>query len=89
MKKHNKYRIIQIAAYIACFVYLIVLSIGIFDFAQHKEYVPYLIVVPLIAYFIVKIYTDSLISKYKYKNAAFSKKDINKSDEDVLRKTSC
>lgn len=58
MERYKKYKAIHRIAYIAFFLYLIILAIGNFSFG---EYTPYFIVIPFIAYCSVAIGVRILI----------------------------
>lgn len=52
MEKHKKYKSIHRIAYIAFFLYLIILAIGNINFGK---YTPYFIIIPFITYCLITI----------------------------------
>jgi hypothetical protein len=60
MEKHKKYKSIHRIAYIAFFLYLIILAIGNIDFG---EYTPHFIIIPFIIYCLITIGIEVLVKK--------------------------
>ncbi|MDR2950165.1 MAG: hypothetical protein LBV71_13285 [Prevotella sp.] len=63
MEKYRKYKTIHRISYIIFFFYLIILSIGNFDFGEYAAYVPYFIAVPFLIYCAIAIFAEIRIRK--------------------------
>lgn len=63
MKNYKKYKALYTTAYILFFSYLLILSIGNFDFGRYEVYTPYFIVIPFLIYCSVAVISEIMMWK--------------------------
>lgn len=63
MKNYKKYKALYSMAYIVFFSYLLILSLGNFDFGKYEVYMPYFIVIPFLIYCFIVIFSKIMMNK--------------------------
>lgn len=63
MKNYKKYKALYSTAYIVFFSYLLILSVGNFDFGKYEVFIPYFITIPFLIYILIAIFSEIKIRK--------------------------